>query len=67
MNQVFSILFTEPAGANALNGLNPMADYNTNLSRVRFGEHVHTQVRRFIVVKRKREFCFAVYAILYTF
>lgn len=73
INQVFSILFTEPAGANALNGLNPMADYNTNLSnntnlsRVRFGEHVHTQVRRFIVVKRRREFCFAVYAILSTF
>jgi len=43
-----------------------MADYNTSLSRVRFGEHVHTQVRRFIVVKRKRAFCFAVYAMFYT-
>ncbi|KAI4666960.1 uncharacterized protein J4E79_001641 [Alternaria viburni] len=30
--KVFSVLFTEPAGTNALNGLNPMADYNTNLS-----------------------------------
>ncbi|KAH6865201.1 hypothetical protein BKA58DRAFT_322204 [Alternaria rosae] len=58
--KVFSILFTEPASANALNGLNPMADYNTNLSKVKYDEYVHTQVRRFIVVKRKREFCFAV-------
>jgi hypothetical protein len=55
------VLFTEAAGANALNKLNPMADYNTNLSKVKYDEFVHTQVRRFIVVKRKREFCFAVY------
>ena len=39
-----------------------MADYNTNLSKVKYNEFVHTQVRRFIVTKRKREFCFAVYA-----
>lgn len=38
-----------------------MADYNTNLSKVKYNEYVHTQVRRFIVTKRKREFCFAVY------
>ncbi|KAI4644472.1 hypothetical protein J4E93_006375 [Alternaria ventricosa] len=37
-----------------------MADYNTNLSKVKYNEFVHTQVRRFIVTKRKREFCFAV-------
>jgi hypothetical protein len=59
--QVFSVLFTESAGTNALNGLNPMTDYNTNLSMVKYNEYVHTQVRRFIVVKRKRGFCFAVY------
>jgi hypothetical protein len=58
-SQVFSVLFSENAGANALN---PMADYNTNLSKVKYNEYVHTQVRRFIVTKRKREFCFAVYA-----
>jgi hypothetical protein len=55
--RVFSVLFSENAGANALN---PMADYNTNLSKVKYNEYVHTQVRRFIVTKRKREFCFAV-------
>jgi len=60
-SQVFSVLFTESGGANALNGLNPMADYNTNLSVVKYSEFVHTQERRFIVTKRKREFCFAVY------
>ncbi|CAN9433437.1 unnamed protein product [Alternaria alternata] len=57
--KVFSVLFTETAGANAVNGLNP-TDYNTSLSRVRYNELAHTQVRRFIVVKQKRDFCFAV-------
>lgn len=61
-SQVFSVLFSENAGANAVNALNPMADYNTNLSKVKYNEYVHTQVRRFIVTRRKREFCFAVYA-----
>jgi hypothetical protein len=55
VTQVFSVLFTETAGANP-------TDYNTNLSRVKYNEYAHTQVRRFIVVKQKREFCFAVYA-----
>ncbi|KAF7673029.1 hypothetical protein GT037_008980 [Alternaria burnsii] len=59
VGKVFSILFTETAGANAVNGLNP-TDYNTSLSEVKYNEYAHTQVRRFIVVKRKREFCFAV-------
>ncbi|KAI4945159.1 hypothetical protein J4E91_008136 [Alternaria rosae] len=63
--KVFAVLFTEPAGPNALNGLNPMADYNTNLSIVKYDDFVRTQVRRFIVTKRRREFCFAVYALLY--
>ncbi|KAI4633817.1 uncharacterized protein J4E87_000983 [Alternaria ethzedia] len=54
------VLFTEPAGANALTGLNPMADYNTSLSMVKYNEYVDTQIRRFIVTKRKREFFFAV-------
>ncbi|RYN27968.1 hypothetical protein AA0112_g7764 [Alternaria arborescens] len=55
--KVFAVLFTETAGANAIN---PMADYNTSLSRVKYNEFAHTQVRRFIVTKSKREFCFAV-------
>lgn len=67
LEQLFAILFTESAGANALNRI---TDYNTALSRgidhtalskVKYNEVVHTQVRRFIVVKNKREFCYAVY------
>jgi hypothetical protein len=54
---MFAILFAEAAGSNAV------TDYNTDLSlltRVKHGELVRAQVRRFIVVKRKREFCYAV-------
>ncbi|KAI8937912.1 hypothetical protein NX059_005596 [Plenodomus lindquistii] len=55
---VFAILFTEPAGSNAT--INAVTDYNTALSWVRYNELAHTQVRRFIVVRRKRGFCYAV-------
>ncbi|KAL1794335.1 hypothetical protein ACET3X_007756 [Alternaria dauci] len=55
--RMFSILFIEPAGANALNNV---TYYNANLSQVLYGEYAHSQVRRFIVVKHKREYCFAV-------
>ncbi|CAO2654004.1 Nn.00g107370.m01.CDS01 [Neocucurbitaria sp. VM-36] len=55
--RLFSVLFTESAGHNALNAV---TDYNTALSRVRYNEYVHTQVRRFIIVRQKREFCYAV-------
>ncbi|KAH6865209.1 hypothetical protein BKA58DRAFT_241012 [Alternaria rosae] len=61
--RVFSILFSEAAGANAvvaLRNINNVTDYNSSISMVKYRELVHTQVRRFIVVKRKREFCFAV-------
>jgi len=57
------VLFSEAAGANAVNALqtiNNVTDYNSAISVVKYRELVHTQVRRFIVVKRKREFCFAV-------
>ena len=57
------MLFSEAAGANAINALqtiNNVTDYNSAISVVKYRELVHTQVRRFIVVKRKREFCFAV-------
>ncbi|CAN9310315.1 unnamed protein product [Alternaria alternata] len=55
--RMFSILFIEPAGANAVNNV---TYYNPNLSQVQYGEYAHSQVRRFIVVKHKREYCFAV-------
>jgi hypothetical protein len=57
--KVFAILFSEPASGNT----DPTRWYNsgnTNLSLVQYGEYVFTHVRRFIVVKRRREFCYAV-------
>jgi hypothetical protein len=57
VTQLFAILFTESAGTTSLNHI---TDYNTALSLVKYGEYVHTQVRRFIIVRRKREFCYAV-------
>jgi len=57
------VLFSEATGGDAVNVLqkvNNATDYNDSVSIVKYGEMVHTQVRRFIVVKHKREFCFAV-------
>lgn len=54
--QVFSMLFTEAAGST-------VTDYNSSYSNMSLpihGELVHTQIRRFIVVRQRREFCFAV-------
>ncbi|CBY02422.1 hypothetical protein IAQ61_007012 [Plenodomus lingam] len=56
--RLFAVLFTEAAGMQST--LNAVTDYNTALSRVRYNELAHTQVRRFIVVRRKRGFCYAV-------
>ena len=56
--QMFSVLFIEPAGANTVNNV---TYYNGNLSQVQYGEYARSQVRRFIVVKQRREYCFAVY------
>jgi hypothetical protein len=58
--QMFEILFTDAAGEYALNAV---TDYNSVLSRVSYSDHVlgNSQVRRFIIVKRKREHCYAVY------
>jgi hypothetical protein len=51
--KVFAVIFTEPAGSTA-------TSYNNCLSEARFQDNlVFTQVRRFVVVRRKREFCFA--------
>ncbi|KAI4659355.1 uncharacterized protein J4E78_005782 [Alternaria triticimaculans] len=65
---VFSVLFSEATGGDAVNVLqkvNNATDYNDSVSIVKYGEMVHTQVRRFIVVKHKREFCFAVPILTY--
>jgi hypothetical protein len=59
---MFAILFTD-ADAHAPNYV---TNYNSDLShlsqfaRAKYGELAHAQVRRFIVVKRRREFCYAV-------
>lgn len=53
-------MFTEAAGAQALNGITEYNDNLSDLSRVKYDEIVHTQVRRFIVVQHRREFCYAV-------
>jgi len=61
--RMFAILFIEAAGTNAANYV---THYNGDLSRlsqftrVKYGELAHAQVRRFIVVKHRREFCYAV-------
>lgn len=55
--KVFAIMWNETASAT----LKPV-DYNTStsLSQVKHaGNIVYTNVRRFVVVRRKREFCFA--------
>ncbi|KAF2714310.1 hypothetical protein K504DRAFT_456543 [Pleomassaria siparia CBS 279.74] len=52
VGKVFSILFTENAGSTVIS-------YNKSISTVLHGEPVFTQVRRFIVVRDKNEFCFA--------
>ncbi|KAF1832451.1 hypothetical protein BDW02DRAFT_649114 [Decorospora gaudefroyi] len=49
---VFSVLFTEAAG-------NTTRNYNSNISYVRYGQAVYTQIRRFIVVRKKQGFCYA--------
>jgi hypothetical protein len=48
------MLFTEAASDNFKH-----AQHNDSLSQIRYGEYVFTHIRRFVVVKRKREFCFA--------
>ncbi|OAL51761.1 hypothetical protein IQ07DRAFT_564121 [Pyrenochaeta sp. DS3sAY3a] len=51
--RVFSVLFTEAAGAT-------VTSYNSSLTYVKYGELAHTQVRRFIVVRQKKAFCYAI-------
>ncbi|KAF5852731.1 hypothetical protein GGP41_008126 [Bipolaris sorokiniana] len=53
VGKVFSVLFSEAAGSTA-------TAYNNSISIVRYGEYVHSQIRRFIVVGPRHGFCFAV-------
>jgi hypothetical protein len=58
--QVFAIIMNENAG-NSSTTPQPL-DYNTShsLNAVKYEDNVvYTQVRRFVVVRQKREFCFA--------
>ncbi|KAH7081321.1 hypothetical protein BKA63DRAFT_206142 [Paraphoma chrysanthemicola] len=51
--RVFSVILTENAGST-------VTSYNSAISEVRYsGHYVYTQARRFVVVRQKREFCFA--------
>jgi hypothetical protein len=51
--RVFAVILTEEAGSTA-------TSYNKCLSEARFSGHiVFTQIRRFVVVRCKREFCYA--------
>jgi hypothetical protein len=57
--RVFSIIMNETAGANSTANMN---DYysNPSLNAVKYKNNiVFTQVRRFVVVRTKREFCYA--------
>lgn len=51
--RVFAILFSEPAGETA-----PKHD-NDNVTTVKFGGRVFTQIRRFVVVQERQGFCYA--------
>jgi hypothetical protein len=54
VGRVFATLYTEAAGSTArLNGLDDA------ISVVRFGEAVYSQIRRFVVVRVRRQFVYA--------
>ncbi|KAH5164070.1 hypothetical protein HBI70_098860 [Parastagonospora nodorum] len=57
--RLFSVLFNEPVNANGMRS-NGVTDYNSALSYVMLGGVAHTQVRRFIVVRNRKAFCYAV-------
>lgn len=51
--KVFSVMFNETAGETA-------TGYNPSISEVRYvGNRVYTSARRFVVVRVRREFCYA--------
>ncbi|CAN9415539.1 unnamed protein product [Alternaria alternata] len=51
--RVFSVLFSEGAGSTA-------TTYNDSISIVKHGEFVHSQIRRFVVVRKKKGFAYCV-------
>jgi hypothetical protein len=57
--RVFSVIMNETAGSNSTEDA---TDYNSSpsINTVKFQDNfVHTSIRRFIVVRQKREFCYA--------
>ncbi|KAF2138947.1 uncharacterized protein K452DRAFT_320603 [Aplosporella prunicola CBS 121167] len=52
--RMFAILFSEPMGETA-----PPNLARDNVTVVIYGGHVYTDIRRFVVVKEKRGFCYA--------
>ncbi|KAH4007064.1 hypothetical protein HBH64_007670 [Parastagonospora nodorum] len=59
--KVFAVIMNETAGETTKIPPNPL-DYNTSssLNRVKYQDNiVYTNVRRFVVVRQRREFCFA--------
>ena len=59
--KVFSVMYSETAGDSSRN----TTTFKTSVSQVRFAGHfVHTQIRRFVVVRQKREFCYAWWVLL---
>jgi hypothetical protein len=61
IGKVFAVIMNETAGSNAT-ASNHATDYNTSrsINAVKYQDNiVHTNVRRFVVVRQKREFCFA--------
>ncbi|KAL1794334.1 hypothetical protein ACET3X_007755 [Alternaria dauci] len=51
--KVFAVLFSDGAGST-------VTRYNDSISLVKYGEFVHTQIRRFIVVRMKQGFAYCV-------
>jgi len=51
------VLFTEASG-------DPTGSNSNNVIRVRYNEAVYSQIRRFVVVSRRRGFCYAWYCTL---
>ncbi|KAH8727748.1 hypothetical protein GQ44DRAFT_757681 [Phaeosphaeriaceae sp. PMI808] len=57
--RVFAVMMNETAGTNATNNI---TDYNSNksITAVKYNDnYVYTNVRRFVVVRRRHEFCYA--------
>lgn len=56
--RVFAVVMNETAGQNATLGY--LTNSNRNINPVKWQDNlVHTQIRRFVVVRRKKEFCYA--------